>query len=71
MDVVGGEIAEGGYTQWSVIRDHGNRVYYFRDYRNLNIRAIDLKKLDFDQQEIKRISVTSGVEWCYDVSDMF
>jgi choloylglycine hydrolase len=68
VDVVKGEIADGGYTQWSVVRDHGNKVFYFKDYQNLTLRAIDLKKLDFNQKEIKRISVTSGSDWFYDIT---
>ena len=34
-------------TQWIVIKDLTNRVLYFRDYRSFNLRAVDLKKLDF------------------------
>jgi len=69
VDVVNGEEAAGGYTQWSVVRDHGNKVLYFKDYQNLTLRGIDLKKLDFNQKEIKRISITSGSDWFYDVTN--
>ncbi|MBI9038309.1 MAG: linear amide C-N hydrolase [Bacteroidales bacterium] len=68
VDIVKGEIAEGGYTQWSVVRDHVNKVFYFKDYQNLTLRGVDLKELDFNQKEIKRISITSGSDWFYDVT---
>jgi choloylglycine hydrolase len=35
------------YTQWIVIKDMTNRVFYFRSYDNLTLRSVDLKKLDF------------------------
>lgn len=35
------------YTQWIVIKDLTNREFYFRSYRDLGLKFIDLKKLDF------------------------
>jgi len=35
------------YTQWVVIKDLTKRVLFFRSYDNLNLRCLDLKKLDF------------------------
>lgn len=35
------------YTQWEVVRDHINKMYYFRSNQNQSIRAIDLKEIDF------------------------
>lgn len=37
-------VANADYTQWAVIKDLTNRVLYFRDYGNLTLRSIDLKK---------------------------
>jgi choloylglycine hydrolase len=34
-------------TEYGLIRDHKNLVYYLIDDQNMNLRAIDLKKLDF------------------------
>lgn len=36
------------YTQWAVIKDLTNRVFYFRSYNDLCLKMIDLKKLDFE-----------------------
>ncbi len=33
-------------TQWVVFRDHANRVYYYRTYTDMTLRALDLKKVD-------------------------
>lgn len=42
-----GELNHSDYTQWIVVKDLTNRVFYFRSYDNLTLRAIDLKKLNF------------------------
>jgi choloylglycine hydrolase len=36
------------YTQWILIKDLTNHVIYFRSYDNLNLRSLDLNKLDFN-----------------------
>jgi choloylglycine hydrolase len=37
------------YTQWIVIKDLKNQVFYFRSYKDLSLKMIDLKKLDFSR----------------------
>ena len=37
----------GDYTQWTVFRDHANKVYYWRSYNDPSLKAIDLKTVDF------------------------
>lgn len=41
------QIDHSDYTQWVVVKDLTNSQFYFRSYDNLNLRKIDLKKLDF------------------------
>jgi choloylglycine hydrolase len=55
VDIPHGEIkgkTEGlpveDYTQWIVIKDLTNKVLYVRDYDNLTLRSVDLKKLKFE-----------------------
>lgn len=36
---------EAEYTQWSTLKDLTNRVLYYYTYDNMNVRAIDLKKM--------------------------
>ena len=43
--------ADGGhprldFTQWSVVRDHRNLVYYYKSFDSPGLKAIDLKTLD-------------------------
>lgn len=45
VTLVNGEIA-GRSTQYGLIRDHKNLIYYVVDNGNMNLRAIDMKKLD-------------------------
>ncbi|MCC5909783.1 MAG: linear amide C-N hydrolase [Clostridiaceae bacterium] len=57
--VNGEDIVE--YTLWEVVRDHLNKIYYFRTNQNQSIRAIDLKKIDFSGfKEYKSIPLTTG-----------
>jgi len=34
------------HTQWGVIKDLKNRVFYFRTYKDLSLKKVDLKKLN-------------------------
>lgn len=48
----------GDYTQWAVVKDLKNKIFYFRTYENLNVRAIDLKKIDWSRfTTVKKISI--------------
>jgi choloylglycine hydrolase len=42
-----GEIAHSDYTQWVVLKDLKNHVFYFRSYDNSALKSIDMNKLDF------------------------
>ena len=46
---------EAEYTQWSTLKDLTNRVLYYYAYDNMNIRAIDLKKLVSDHTANSKI----------------
>lgn len=37
---------ESDITQWVVFRDHTNRIYYYRTYEDMTLRALDLKTSD-------------------------
>jgi penicillin V acylase-like amidase (Ntn superfamily) len=41
------EIDHCDYTQWVVLKDLKNRVFYFRSYNNSALKSIDMNKLDF------------------------
>lgn len=49
------------YTQWVLIKDLTNKAIYFRSYGNLTLRKLDLKNVDFNQQQrIERIPISGG-----------
>lgn len=60
----------GDYTQWTVIKDLKNKVFYFRSYKDLNLKMIDMKKLNFETVTSKTIPIdlNKGV---IDVTDNF
>ncbi len=66
VDIPLGEIrspdqTKGDYTQWVVIKDLSNKIFYFRSYKDLCLKMIDLKKLNFNVAAIgKSIPIESG-----------
>jgi choloylglycine hydrolase len=55
------------YTQWSVIRDHKNLVYYFFTQFNNNIFAVDLNKINFQTAKANEISIKQS-NWMTDIT---
>lgn len=37
---------ESDITQWAVFRDHFGKIYYYRTYDDMTLRAVDLKTID-------------------------
>jgi len=46
-------------TQWVTVYDLNNKVAYFRTYGNLNLRKIDMNKVDFDTKAIVHVAMAS------------
>lgn len=40
-------------TEWSVVADNKNMLYYVKMFENTNVQAFDLKKIDFNAKEVK------------------
>ncbi|HOB58904.1 MAG TPA: linear amide C-N hydrolase [Methanoregulaceae archaeon] len=60
------------YTQFSLVRDHTNRVYYVKTLTNQNIGMIDLKKLDFVSGHYRKLSEESPYpDKAYDFTGSF
>ncbi len=55
------------YTQWGVIRDHKELVYYFFTQFNNNLFSVDLKKIDFSQAQASTVSVIQP-NWQTDIT---
>ena len=50
------------YTQWAVIKDLKDRVFYFRTYDNLELRSVDLKKINFRAPGPRKAFALKGAE---------
>lgn len=57
------EAKPGDFTQWILIKDLTNQVVYFRSYQGLNLKAINLKKLDFNTPNVKTIPIDTGKDY--------
>jgi choloylglycine hydrolase len=55
------------YTQWGVVRDHKNLVYYFFTQFNNNIFSVDLSKINFETVKPNGISIEQPV-WTTDIT---
>jgi len=64
-----GRVMASETTQWASFRDITNRIYYFRTYENFNLRKIDLKKLDFNAEKIRTISMYGDSEMITDITN--
>lgn len=47
----------GDYTQWIVIKDLAQKIFYFRSYNDPTLKVIDLRKLDFASQNKNSVSL--------------
>lgn len=52
-------------TQWIVIKDLKNKLFYYRTYGDLTLRMIDLKQLDFSRKKL-----SFSMESSFDPVDM-
>ena len=58
------------YTQWIVIKDLTNKVYYFRSYQDLTLKKVDMKKLNFNPgAEMKTIHIEDGSRNILDLTE--
>jgi len=55
------------YTQWTVIRDHLNIMYYYKTFYNQTLKKIDLNILDFSASKIITVPISEG-EWNIDLT---
>ncbi len=65
-----GKILSTETTQFSSFRDLKNKVFYLRTYDNLDLRKVDLTKLDFSSEKVKFIEMSSGVQSVTDVTGL-
>jgi choloylglycine hydrolase len=63
-------VAQGAYTQWSIVYDLQRPRVYFRTLQNRNVRSVDLTRLDFDCSSPVRV-LDLDFDATGDVTDRF
>ncbi len=73
VDIPSGTVREpdkntGDYTQWIVIKDMTQRVFYFRSYSDLALKKVDLRRLNFARKNGNSLSLDLRKGY-FDVTD--
>ena len=63
-----GKVVSSATTQFASFRDLTNRIFYFQTYENLDLRKVDLRKLDFTGDKMKFIEMTGDKQSVKDVT---
>ncbi|MDD4004097.1 MAG: choloylglycine hydrolase family protein [Elusimicrobiaceae bacterium] len=63
-----GEVVSSETTEWSVLRDLKNRVLYFRTYDNLDLRKVELGRVDFKDGRLRRVALYGQAETITDLT---
>ncbi len=63
-----GKVVAKETTQWASFRDLKNKIFYFQTYENLDLRKVDLTKLDFTGEKAKYIEMSVGEQSVKDVT---
>jgi choloylglycine hydrolase len=59
-------------TQWTIANDTKNLIIYYHTMYNRRVRKIEMKKLDFENSEVKRIPIdVSTTEDILDITGKF
>jgi choloylglycine hydrolase len=64
-----GKVVAKETTQWASFRDLTSRIFYFRTYENLELRKIELKKLELVGDKVRFIEMSGGTGSVKDVTD--
>lgn len=63
-----GKIVAAETTQFATFRDLRNKIFYFQTYDNLDLRKVDLRKLDFAGDKTKFIQMYGDTQSVKDVT---
>ncbi|WP_367363327.1 linear amide C-N hydrolase [Mesotoga sp.] len=55
-----GMVISRDIAYWSAVRDLTNRVYYYRTYSDLNIRKVELDRIDFSSRNIRFLKMSTN-----------
>ncbi|MBI5248923.1 MAG: choloylglycine hydrolase family protein [Desulfomonile tiedjei] len=64
-----GKILARETTQFATFRDLKSKVFYFQTYENLDLRKVDLRKLDFAGDKVKFINMYGDGQSVKDITD--
>jgi choloylglycine hydrolase len=64
-----GKVVAKETTQFATFRDLKNKIFYFQTYENLDLRKVDLRKLDFTGDKLKFIRMDGDTQSVKDVTD--
>ena len=64
-----GKVVAKVTTQWASFRDLANKIFYFQTYENLDLRKIDLRKLDFSADKVRFIQMYGDLQSVKDVTN--
>jgi choloylglycine hydrolase len=64
-----GKVVAKETTQFASFRDLTNKIFYFKTYENLDLRKVDLKKLDFAGDKVKFIEMSGDAQSLKDVTN--
>lgn len=59
------------YTQWVVFKDLTHKMFYYRIYTDMTVRAIDLNKLDFSETASRLKMPIAGTPFILDETNQF
>ncbi len=64
-----GKVLAKETTQFATFRDLTNKVLYFQTYENLDLRKVDLRKLDFSGDRVRFIPMNGSTQSVKDVTE--
>ncbi len=64
-----GKVVAKETTQFATFRDLANKVFYFQTYENMDLRKVDLRKLDFSADKVRFIQMYGDPQSVKDVTN--
>ena len=57
FDAYGGGAGGIEITEWTIVADNKNMIYYLKMFESTNVQSFDLKKIDVNAKQIKYYDV--------------
>ena len=59
------------WTQWVVFKDLTHKIFYYRTYDNMTIRAVDMSKIDFSPNAARLKMPLDNGAYILDATQLF